>query len=241
MQYPLQGDYRISQGWNAYSIMYPFWGFRHKGIDWAAPAGTKIRAVENGKITEAGNYGGWGKKIKIKHEGGFESLYAHMSRLHAIHGNNVHKGQLIGEVGSTGISTGNHLHLSILKNGAYVDPLKYIRKESASSADKLINNNNNDMDYNEAKSKLLKDNEFLLEMFNTLQSNGFIKRDQRIATDANNILRRGRGSKWLIDKARRYLLGKKLSDYEFILDKFSRPLRREEADYKEVKDKKEIL
>ncbi len=74
--------------------------------------------------------GGYGKVVKIKHDGGYVSLYAHQSRTRAKKGQYVKKGQVIGYVGSTGISTGPHLHFGLRKNGRWVNPMKVLRKKS---------------------------------------------------------------------------------------------------------------
>jgi hypothetical protein len=74
--------------------------------------------------------GGYGNVVKIKHAGGYLSLYAHQSRIRVKRGAYVKKGQVIGYVGSTGRSTGPHLHFGLMKNGRWVDPMKVLRKKS---------------------------------------------------------------------------------------------------------------
>ena len=105
-------------------------GRGHKGIDIAAPYGTPIYATESGTITQAetGWNGGYGTCVRIKHDNGEVAMYAHMSSLAEIsYGDYVVKGQLIGYVGSTGDSTGNHLHFEIRNSyGSYEDPLDYV-------------------------------------------------------------------------------------------------------------------
>jgi hypothetical protein len=76
---------------------------------------------------------GYGKVVKIKHKGGFISLYAHQSRIRVHNGQNVKKGQIIGYVGSTGRSTGPHLHFGLMKNGRWIDPMKYLGKSKSKS------------------------------------------------------------------------------------------------------------
>ena len=102
----------------------------HKGIDIAAPYGTPIYATEAGTITQAesGWNGGYGTCVKIEHDNGEVAMYAHMSSLAEIsYGDYVVKGQLIGYVGSTGDSTGNHLHFEIRSPyGSYENPLDYV-------------------------------------------------------------------------------------------------------------------
>jgi murein DD-endopeptidase MepM/ murein hydrolase activator NlpD len=99
----------------------------HLGIDFGARKGTPIMAVSDGRVIYSGWMGGYGKVIKISHGNGFVSLYAHQSRLRARLGNYVKKGEVIGYVGSTGRSTGSHLHFGLYKRGKAVNPAKYIR------------------------------------------------------------------------------------------------------------------
>ena len=94
----------------------------HRGLDIGMPAGTIIRACESGTVTAAGWGGGHGKRVIIDHGDGVVTLYAHMSRIHATKGQKVQRGQVIGEVGNTGNSTGPHLHLEVIVNGKYMDP-----------------------------------------------------------------------------------------------------------------------
>ena len=102
----------------------------HKGIDIAAPYGTPIYATESGTITQAetGWNGGYGTCVRIKHDNGEGAMYAHMSSLAEIsYGDYVVKGQLIGYVGSTGDSTGNHLHFEVIENGVFRNPLDFVK------------------------------------------------------------------------------------------------------------------
>ncbi|HIP28187.1 MAG TPA: M23 family metallopeptidase, partial [Sulfurovum sp.] len=85
----------------------------HHGTDFGARKGTPLLAVHSGKITYASRMGSYGNVVKIKHAGGYESLYAHQSRIRVKHGQLVKKGQVIGYVGSTGRSTGPHLHFGL--------------------------------------------------------------------------------------------------------------------------------
>jgi len=96
----------------------------HRGLDIGMPTGTIIRACESGTVTAAGWGGGHGKRVIIDHGDGVVTLYAHMSRIHATKGQKVQRGQVIGEVGNTGNSTGPHLHLEVIVNGKYMDPEK---------------------------------------------------------------------------------------------------------------------
>lgn len=96
----------------------------HKGVDIAFPTGTKIYACESGTVTVAGWNGGFGKCVIIDHGNGMQTIYAHMSKVNTAKGMKVVRGQLIGEVGNTGNSTGPHLHLAVMVNGKYVNPEK---------------------------------------------------------------------------------------------------------------------
>jgi murein DD-endopeptidase MepM/ murein hydrolase activator NlpD len=98
----------------------------HKGIDLAANAGTPIYAVRDGVVRVASyEYGGAGYYVSLGHDGGYSSIYMHMTRYIVKVGQHVKAGDIIGYVGSTGGSTGNHLHLGIAKNGTYVNPRLY--------------------------------------------------------------------------------------------------------------------
>ncbi|HEY3679688.1 MAG TPA: M23 family metallopeptidase [Bradyrhizobium sp.] len=98
----------------------------HTGVDWGAPMGTPVYASGNGEIEKIGWEGGYGKYIRIRHTNGYETGYGHLSAFarNMDEGTKVRQGQLIGYVGSTGLSTGAHLHYEILINGRFVDPMK---------------------------------------------------------------------------------------------------------------------
>ncbi len=102
----------------------------HHGTDFGARRGTPILAVNDGKVIYAGWMRGYGKTVKIRHGGGYVSLYAHQSRLRVKRGQYVKRGQIIGYVGSTGRSTGPHLHFGLMKNGRWIDPMKVLGKKS---------------------------------------------------------------------------------------------------------------
>ena len=100
---------------------------KHNGIDMACPKGTPIYATRAGKVTTAAyQAGGAGYYVSINHLDGFSSIYMHMTNYVVSAGQTVTQGQLIGYVGSTGISTGPHLHVGISYAGTYVNPLAYI-------------------------------------------------------------------------------------------------------------------
>lgn len=99
----------------------------HTGVDIGAPMGANIVAADSGVVIYAGYNGGYGNMIIIDHGNGMSTLYAHMSRFVAGNGQTVSKGEVIGKVGSTGFSTGPHLHFEVRKDGSPVDPMGYIR------------------------------------------------------------------------------------------------------------------
>lgn len=109
--------------------LHPVLGYyrMHNGIDMACPQGTPIYATRAGKVTQASyQAGGAGNYVSINHGDGFASIYMHMTNYVVSVGQNVGQGQLIGYVGSTGISTGPHLHFGISYAGTYVNPLAYL-------------------------------------------------------------------------------------------------------------------
>lgn len=96
---------------------------KHNGVDYAAPQGTPIHAVSDGRVKVKSYDAFSGKHVVIRHANGYESLYAHLSSFGTISvGQHVNSGDIIGRVGSTGRSTGYHLHFGIRKNGVYVNP-----------------------------------------------------------------------------------------------------------------------
>jgi murein DD-endopeptidase MepM/ murein hydrolase activator NlpD len=101
----------------------------HLGVDYAARSGTPIRAAGSGKVVFAGYTRGYGKLIKIRHSDGYMTLYAHQKsfRRGMKRGKHVKKGQVIGYVGSTGLSTGPHLHFGLYKNGRAINPARVVR------------------------------------------------------------------------------------------------------------------
>ena len=103
------------------------WGRMHYGSDFAAPHGTPIYATADGVITKAGWATGYGRLIKIKHDFGIETRYAHLSKIRVKVGQKVSRGDRIGDMGNTGRSTGTHLHYEIRVNGNAVNPMKYLK------------------------------------------------------------------------------------------------------------------
>lgn len=98
----------------------------HPGLDFTAPVGTPIYAAADGVVKDAGfNTGGYGNRVVVNHGFGYETLYAHMVRIKARVGTKVKRGEVIGYVGSTGKSTGPHLHYEVHKNGIQLDPIYF--------------------------------------------------------------------------------------------------------------------
>ena len=100
----------------------------HQGVDYAAPTGTPAQTVGDGVVEFAGVQGGFGNMVIVNHGGNHSTVYAHLSRIQVRKGQTVQKGQVIGAVGSTGWSTGPHLHFEFRVNGAHVDPQKIIQQ-----------------------------------------------------------------------------------------------------------------
>lgn len=124
-------NYRVSAGWGNSSG--PHAGRKHAGIDLAARTNEPVYAAEKGKVVVAGWNGGYGQLVKIKHSDGRYTLYAHLNKMNVKKGQKVKTGQRIGAVGSTGYSTGAHLHFEVRsKKDRPVNPNKYL---GASRAD----------------------------------------------------------------------------------------------------------
>lgn len=121
-QWPTDGGY-VSSSFGGRAN--PFSGYGrdwHPGIDIAVDYGAPVYASAAGYVQQSGWYGGYGKYVRLGHDFGYETAYGHMSRIVAQAGTFVKKGEIIGYVGSTGYSTGPHLHFEVIKNGEQVDP-----------------------------------------------------------------------------------------------------------------------
>ena len=118
MRWPTSGPVTSGYGYR--------WGRMHAGIDIGAGTGAPIRAAKDGVVIFSGSQGGYGNVVIIDHGGGLTTLYAHMSRRAAADGADVNGGELIGYVGSTGHSTGPHLHFETRVNGAPQNPMRYL-------------------------------------------------------------------------------------------------------------------
>ena len=119
--HPVQSASRFTSGFG------PRWGRMHNGTDFAAPHGTPIRSTADGIVTYVGWQSAYGRLIKIKHDFGIETRYAHLSKFRVKEGQRVSRGQHIGDMGNTGRSTGTHLHYEIRIGGKAINPMKYIK------------------------------------------------------------------------------------------------------------------
>ncbi len=122
--YPTVGPIVSNFGWR----MHPILGYEkfHSGLDFGADYGSPIYAADSGTVIFAGWYGGYGNAVILNHGNGLSTLYAHASELYVEEGQQVQKGQPIAAVGSTGFSTGPHLHFEVRNNGEPTDPLYYL-------------------------------------------------------------------------------------------------------------------
>ncbi len=126
MKWPLPGHYNITSDYKMRTNPVTGVYGQHTGIDISAPKGTSIVAAGAGTVVSAGWNKAYGWRIIISHGGGIQTLYAHMTSFAVSEGDYVNAGDTIGYVGSTGNSTGNHLHFSVLVNGSYVSPWGYV-------------------------------------------------------------------------------------------------------------------
>ena len=99
----------------------------HAGMDFRAATGSAVKATAAGVVTKAGWNGGYGRLVEIDHGNGYSTRYGHMSKIIVSEGDTVKIGDVIGAVGSSGRSTGPHLHYEVRKNGTAVDPLRFIK------------------------------------------------------------------------------------------------------------------
>ncbi|SOC14693.1 M23 family metallopeptidase [Rhodobacter maris] len=118
---PLRGGYRFTS---------PFgyrWGRLHAGVDLAGPVGMDVHAPADGVVAEAGWENGYGNVIKLRHEFGVSTVYGHLSKIRVRVGQKVSRGEVIGDTGNTGRSTGPHLHYEIRVGGAPINPMTFIK------------------------------------------------------------------------------------------------------------------
>ncbi len=123
MSYPSDGEITSGFGWR----MHPILGYQrfHSGVDFGADYGSTIRSSDRGLVIFAGWYGGYGNAVIIDHGNNITTLYGHTSELYVSEGQAIERGQPIAAVGSTGLSTGPHLHFEVRQNGEPVDPMSY--------------------------------------------------------------------------------------------------------------------
>ncbi|MDQ3245892.1 MAG: M23 family metallopeptidase [Pseudomonadota bacterium] len=119
---PVDGRLTSRFGYRVHPILRI--GRFHSGIDYGAAWGTPIRASADGVVTGAGWAGGYGRQVRLVHSGGLATSYSHMSEIAAAPGTAVRRGDIVGYVGSTGLSTGAHLHYEVRRNGRLLDPLQ---------------------------------------------------------------------------------------------------------------------
>lgn len=119
LSWPLHG--RITSGYGRR------WGEQHTGIDIDGVTGQPVGSAAAGVVIDAGRAGGYGKMVLVRHENGLVTRYAHLSSIGVSRGDKVDKGEIIGRVGSTGRSTGSHLHFEVISGGSIQNPMKYLR------------------------------------------------------------------------------------------------------------------
>lgn len=125
MSMPLKAAVTSPFGWRR----HPIFGVRkfHTGVDLAGPNHSAIRAADDGSVLYSGWYGGYGKVVIVSHGKGMSTLYAHMSKTNVSPGQNIQKGDVVGYEGTTGFSTGPHLHFEVRVDGKPNNPLNYVR------------------------------------------------------------------------------------------------------------------
>lgn len=137
-------------GWRIHPI-YKLKKF-HEGMDFSAPTGTEVYATADGTVAEVTtSYSGYGRHIRINHGFGYQTIYAHLSAFNVRAGQKVKRGDVIGKVGSTGLSTGPHLHYEVVKKGQKVNPQLYYFQEDLDADDyermvEISNNSNRTFD-----------------------------------------------------------------------------------------------
>ena len=118
---PVKAAFRFTSGFG------PRWGRMHNGTDFAGAYGTPIYATADGTVVHAGVEGGFGRLVRIRHDFGIETYYAHLSKISVSVGQRVSRGDRIGDMGNSGRSTGTHLHYEVRHSGKPVNPMTYIK------------------------------------------------------------------------------------------------------------------
>lgn len=124
LTYPCEAEITSPFGWRIHPILGS--SRFHSGLDFGADYGSAIRAADSGVVIFAGWYGGYGNAVVINHGKGISTLYGHTSKLFVTEGQSVQRGEVIADTGSTGLSTGPHLHFEVRKDGEPVDPMNFL-------------------------------------------------------------------------------------------------------------------
>jgi murein DD-endopeptidase MepM/ murein hydrolase activator NlpD len=123
------GTFRITSQYGLQREGFETAGQKHLGVDIGGPKqGEPVIAADGGVVIFAGTKGSYGQLVKIRHEDGVETYYAHMSKIVVEVGERVYQGQKIGEIGRTGTATGVHVHFEVRINGSTVNPVNYLPK-----------------------------------------------------------------------------------------------------------------
>jgi murein DD-endopeptidase MepM/ murein hydrolase activator NlpD len=135
LQRPVPGSVSSNFGMRRHPILG--YSRMHRGMDFRAGYGTPILAATDGRVSGAGWHGGYGKQVRLSHAGGLVTTYSHMSHITARPGSSVRQGQVIGYVGSTGLSTGPHLHYELYKDGVPINPasVRFVMRSQLAGAD----------------------------------------------------------------------------------------------------------
>lgn len=127
--FPLQGNYTITSKYGSRSAPTNGASTIHKGIDIAAAAGSNVLSVLSGTVKDTGYNSSRGNYVIIDHGNGYTTLYQHLKNITASKGQTVGQGYIIGSVGSTGVSTGPHLHFEVTKNNNNIDPEMFLKAD----------------------------------------------------------------------------------------------------------------
>lgn len=130
--WPVNG--RLMAGYGVRSDPFSGEGAMHTGIDIAAPVGTPVHATADGIVLHAGWNGGYGRCVIVDHGNNYQTWYAHLSRMDAIEGEEIRQGEVLGEVGNSGRSTGSHLHYEVRIGSTPVNPYRFLARPSVAQA-----------------------------------------------------------------------------------------------------------
>lgn len=132
-----QGEGRVTSGFGLRTDPLSREARFHEGVDWAAPRGTPILSAADGVVVWAGPRGGYGHAVEVSHADGTTSLYAHAEAIGVNVGQRVRRGEELGTVGSTGRSTGDHLHFELRRQGHAIDPCKALQRYGSRAETKM--------------------------------------------------------------------------------------------------------